>query len=462
MHRAIAALFLMFVPLCAAAQTLSPEDRRAVDVSVRDWMAETEAPSVSIAIVKKNKIAYANAYGFARRNPDVPATTRTRYAIASVTKQFTAAGILRLQEQGKLSLDDKVARFFPKLTSADSISLRQILSHTASYRDLWTADFVTPRMTKPVTPGAVLNEWATQPLATRPGTAWLYSNTNFFIAGAIIEKVSGRTYLDFLQTNIFAPLGMNDVIESDVTPLTTPDAAGYMRYGEGPIRSSPNPAREWEFGAGGLAMTPSDLARWDISLMTRSLLKPQSYDALYTPVKLADGKSTNYSLGLGVYERDGRLDLEHGGDRPGFTAESIMWPAEQTAIVVCANEGSYWASSVGALRDDLVRRIAYTVLPPTSDAARARAIFEGFRRGRIDRALFNADGSAYFSQSVLDDQKQGLARFAPVRFILLQSQSQQGDTTRRNWKISTAGGTLSAFEIDRAGKLEQFIVSKAS
>jgi D-alanyl-D-alanine carboxypeptidase len=462
MHRVVAALILMFVPLCTAAQTLSPEDQRAVDQSVRDWMAETGAPSVSIAIVKKNKLIYANAYGFARRNPDVPATTRTRYAIASVTKQFTAAGILRLQEQGKLRLDDKVARFFPKLTSADNASLRQILSHTASYRELWTADFVTPRMTKPITPEAILNEWATQPLVTRPGTAWVYSNTNFFVAGAIIEKASGRTYFDFLQTNIFAPLGMNDVIESDITPLTAPDAAGYMRYGEGPIRPSPNPAREWEFGAGGLAMTPSDLARWDISLMTRSLLTPQSYAAFYTPVKLADGKSTNYSLGLGVYERDGRLDLEHGGDRPGFTAESIMWPKEQTAIIICANEGSYWASSIGALRDDLVKRIAYTVLPPTPDAARARSIFEDFRRGRIDRSLFNTDGNAYFSQSVLDDQKQGLARFAPLRFIALQSESQQGDDTRRNWKISTAGGALSAFEIDRGGKLEQFIVSKAS
>ena len=423
-------------------------------------MAETEAPSVSIAIVKKNKLVYASAYGFARRNPDVPATTRTRYAIASVTKQFTGAGILRLQEQGKLRLDDKVARFFPKLTSADSVSLRQILSHTASYRELWTADFVTARMTSPVSAEAILHEWATQPLNMRPGTDWIYSNTNFMIAGAIIEKASGRTYLNFLQANIFAPLGMNDVVESDITPLTTPDAAGYTRYGEGPIRFSPRPARGWEFAAGGLAMTPSDLARWDISLMTRSLLKPQSYDALYTPVKLADGKSTNYSLGLGVYERDGRLDLEHGGDRPGFAAEGIMWPAEQTAIIAFTNND--WTSSIQGLRDDLVRRIAYTVLPRTPNAARALSIFEGFRHGHIDRGLFNADGNAYFSQSVLDDQKQGLARFAPVRAIALQNESEHDGATRRYWKISTAGGNLLASEMDRDGKLEQFIVFKAN
>jgi D-alanyl-D-alanine carboxypeptidase len=459
MHRVVAALILMFVPLCAAAQTLSPEDRRAVDQSVRDWMAETGAPSVSIAIVKKNELVYANAYGFARRNPDVPATTRTRYAICSVTKQFTAAGILRLQEQGKLRLDDKVGKFFPNLTDADEISLRKILSHTASYHELWTTDFVRPQMTKPVSADTILNAFATQPLDTRPGTAWSYSNTNFFLAGAIIEKVSGRTYLNFLQANIFAPLGMNDVVESDVTPLMAPDAAGYTHYGEGPVRLSPRPARGWEFAAGGLAMTPSDLARWDISLMTRSLLSPESYAALYTPVKLADGKSTNYSLGLGVYERDGRLDLEHGGDGPGFTAEGIMWPEEQTAIIVFTNEGSYWASSIRTLRDDLVQRIAYTVLPLTLDAARARSIFDGFRHGRIDRSLFTADGNAYFSQMILADQEKGLARFAPVRFIMLQSKSDEGGLSRRTWKIVTAGGTLSAFELDKDGKLEQFIVS---
>jgi D-alanyl-D-alanine carboxypeptidase len=459
MQRVVAALFLMFVPLCATAQTLLPEDRRAVDQSVRDWMTETEAPSVSIAIVQKNKLVYANAYGFARHNPDVRATTQTRYAIASVTKQFTGAGILRLQEQGKLRLDDKVAKFFPKLTSADGVSLRQILSHTASYRELWTADFVTPRMTRPISPEAVLDEWATQPLNMRPGTDWIYSNTNFFIAGAIIEKVSGTTYLNFLQTNIFAPLGMNDVVESDVTPLRAPDAAGYTRYGEGPMRLSPRPAKRWEFAAGGLAMTPSDLARWDISLMVRSLLSPDSYAALYTPVKLANGKSTNYSLGLGVYERDGRLDLEHGGDGPGFAAEAIMWPNEQTAIIACTNND--WTTSIVGLRDDLVRRIADTVLPPTPDAARARSIFEGFRQGRIDRSLFNADGNAHFSQSVLDDQKQGLARFAPVRAFVLQNKSENDGATRRVWKIVTGSGNLFAVEIDRDGKLEQFIVSKA-
>jgi D-alanyl-D-alanine carboxypeptidase len=460
MHRVLVALLLIVIPLCATAQTLSPEDRRAVDQSVRDWMAETEAPSVSIAIVKTNTLVYANAYGFARRDPDVPATIRTRYAIASVTKQFTAAGILRLQEQGKLRLDDKVAKFFPRLTDADDISLRQVLNHTAGYRELWTADFVTPRMTKPISSDAILNEWATQPLNMRPGTAWVYSNTNFILAGAIIEKLSGRTYLNFLQTNIFAPLGMNDVIESDVTPLMAPDAAGYTRYGEGPIRLSQRPARGWEFGAGGLAMTPSDLARWDISLMTRSLLKPQSYEALYTPLKLANGENTNYSLGLGIYERDGRLDLEHGGDGPGFAAEGIMWPAEQTAIIICTNND--WTSSIVGLRDDLVRRIAYTVLPPTPDAVRARSIFEGFRHGQINRGLFSADGNAHLSQSVLDDQKQGLARFGPVRAFTLQSESEHDGATRRNWKISTAGGALFASEMDRAGKIEQFIVFKAN
>lgn len=460
MRQLLVLMLFFLIPLQAVAAPLSPQQERAVDETVREWLAGTEAPSVSIAVVRDGKVAYARAYGNARLHPDVPATPQTRYRICSVTKQFTAAGILALQDEGKLSLDDRVAKYFPDFASADKVSIRQILSHTASYPDFWPADVPTPRMMRPVDLKLLLDEWATKPLASEPGTEWRYSNTNFFIAGAIVEKVSGEPYFAFLQSHIFAPLRMNDVEDNANPPPRLAYATGYTRFGEGPVRQVSYAGPGWEYAAGGLAMTPTDLAKWDISLMDRALLSPQAYEAFYTPVKLNSGVNTKYSLGLGVYEPDGRLDLQHGGDGPGFAAENMMWPAEKSAVVVLTN--NEWTRSIPSLRDDLVARIAYVVLPPTRNEARARAIFDGFRRGAVDRALFNDEGNALLTAQVLADQKEGLARFGPPRAFIFLNEGASGGMMRRNWKIRTANGTLSAIEIDDPnGKLEQFVVSKA-
>jgi len=151
--------------------------------------------------------------------------------------------MLKLQEEGKLSLDDKVAKYFPELASADQISLRQVLSHTAGYRDYWPQDFIPPEMAKPASVRAILDEWAKKPLDFPPGTDWQYSNTGFVVAGAIVEKVSGRPLVEFLRANIFGPLGMQGVTDADQAALGPDDAGAYTRAGVGPIRPAPKEGR---------------------------------------------------------------------------------------------------------------------------------------------------------------------------------------------------------------------------
>ena len=231
---------LLVLGTAANAQAdLSLELRGKIDKLATEALEKSGVPSASIAVVRDGKIVYLRAYGSARLEPKTPATSAMRYSIGSISKQFTAAAMLLLQEQGKLSLDDKVAKFIPDLTRANEVTIRQLLSHTSGYQDYWPQDYVMPMMLHPVTAAKILDTWARKPLDFDPGTKWQYSNTNYVIAGVIIEKASGKPLLQFLQEKVFAPLGMTSVANIDEKKLGDTDPTGYMRYALGPMRVAP-------------------------------------------------------------------------------------------------------------------------------------------------------------------------------------------------------------------------------
>src|SRR6185369_11560410 len=246
---------LLAASLAVRAQTgagLDPKVQAAVDAAAADVLAASKVPSASIAIVANGRLAYAKAYGDARVDPRTPATVEMRYSIGSVSKQFTATAMLMLAEEGKLSLDDPVARFLPDLTRAKDVRIRQLLSHTSGYSDYWPQDYVPPFMLRPATSESILGRWARQPLDFEPGTKYQYSNTGYVAAGMIVEKASGTPLLDFLKKRIFVPLGMQSVADVDRGRLTESDPVGYMRYGLGPLRVAPKEGPGWLFAAGEL------------------------------------------------------------------------------------------------------------------------------------------------------------------------------------------------------------------
>src|SRR5437016_3871714 len=199
---------LAFATSYATAQTQLPADLiEKIDKVATDALTRTGVPSASIAVVKDGQVVYVKAYGDALLEPKTPATTEMRYSIGSISKQFTAAAILLLQEQGKLSLDDKVGKFIPNLTRANEVTIRQLLSHTSGYQDYWPQDYVMPMMLQPVTAQKIMDMWARIPLDFEPGTKWQYSNTNYVIAGVIVEKASGIPLLQSLSQKVFTPLG---------------------------------------------------------------------------------------------------------------------------------------------------------------------------------------------------------------------------------------------------------------
>ncbi len=408
------------------------------------------------------KIAYEKAYGLAQLSPDKIATTKMRYAIASNTKQFVATAVLLLVEEKKLSLDDKVFKWFPNLTRSKDVSIRQLLSMTAGYQDYWPQDYVPIDMLEPITSQGILERWANKPLDFEPGTKYQYSNTNYIIAGVIVEKISGMSLFDFLQKRIFNPLGMTSVKDFDLNALSNDDAAGYLRNALGPLRPAPKEAKGWLFAAGQIAMTAHDLALWDISMINETLLKPSSYKILQTDVLLNNGIGTQYGLGIDVSMSKGRRRISHGGAASGYVTANDIYPDERVAIVVFTN---IFPGAVGP-DSQIASRIAKELfeVPETSTNKaldQAKLLFSNLQKGKINRDVLSANANAYFSKQAVLDFASSLGPLGKSKEFSFKRQSLRGGMRTRVYKISIGDKTLELTTRTLAdGKLEQFTVEQ--
>jgi CubicO group peptidase (beta-lactamase class C family) len=452
-------IVILFVFSAYAQSTLSPDLIEKIDRVANDTLAKTGVPSASVAIVKDGQIVYTKAYGDARLDPKTPATPAMRYSIGSISKQFTAVAMLFLQEQGKLSLDDKVAKYIPNLTRANEVTIRQLLSHTSGYQDYWPQDYVMPMMKQPVTAQKILDMWARKPLDFDPGTKWQYSNTNYVIAGVIIEKVARMPLLRFLQEKVFTPLGMNSVSDTDQAKLGDTDPAGYLRYALGPLRPAPKEGKGWMFAAGELAMPASDLAKWDISIMDQKLMKPASYRELAREVLLNNGLGTHYGLGVDVNMQAGHRALSHGGEVSGFTAQNVVFPDDRAAVVVLTNQDA--ASASGAIANGIAPLLFATNDPATpAKLEQAKKIFAGLQHGTVDRSLFTDNANSYFSEPALKDFAAGLGPLGDPQSFTQSSQGLRGGMTLRVYIIRFSQKTLRAWTYEMPdGKLEQYQIA---
>jgi D-alanyl-D-alanine carboxypeptidase len=443
-------------PVRAPAE-LSGAVASVIDRRVEAIRAKTKTPSLSLAIVQDGRIVYAKAYGVARQDGrPLPATPATRYAVGSVSKQFTAAAVLMLAEDGKLSLDDPVGKYVTGLTDGDRITVRQLLNMTAGYQDYWPQDYVPPEMTRPMAPSAILQRWAAKPLDYPTGSAWQYSNTSYVAAGQIAERASGQSLWAALQSRIFRPLGMN-VANVDAAALSSPDARGYTRFALGPVRPAVKEGPGWLYAMGWLGMTPSDLGRWDISLMNRSLMSAKSYDAMESDTVLTGGGAAGYGLGLFVSTDHGRRMLQHDGEVSGFLAENRIYPNDRVAIAVLGNAdfGSAPQAAAGAVADILFGRAG-------GEITESLAMFNDLRAGRIDRSKLTANANAYFSPQAVADFASSLGPLGPPASFVRTSSRLRGGMTSEVYSVGYRDGTRLRV-VKRAlpdGKVEQFMVSE--
>src|SRR5271157_2505504 len=437
---------------------LAPDLRANIDNVAHQVLATTGVPSASLAVVKDAKIAYLQAYGNARLDPRMPASPEMRYSIGSISKQFTAAAILMLAEEGKLSLDDPVSRYVSGLTRGNEVTIRELLSHTSGYQDYWPQDYVMPMMLKPVTPEQILDRWGHIPLDFDPGTKWQYSNTNYVIAGAIVEKVSGMSLWTFLGQRVFTPLAMTSITDTNEKALPPTDPISYFRYALGPLRPAPKEGKGWMFAAGELAMTAEDLAKWDISMIDQTVLKPASYKEMETVVLLRDGTATRYGLDVGITTVNGHRVLEHGGEVSGFTAENIVLPDDKIAIVVLTNQDAADADS------EIGNQVRAALLKSDNpqdqkEDERVRKVYDGLQQGKIDRSLFTDNANSYFNDQALKDYADSLRPLGAPQSFTQAGTFLRGGMTERTYEVKYPTKSLAIIIYQMPdGKFEQYLI----
>jgi CubicO group peptidase (beta-lactamase class C family) len=444
--------------IAAPAAPAAPADLPSrIDALVTKALEDSKAPSASVAVVQHGTIIYTHAYGNARLDPPTPATPAMRYEIGSISKQFTAAAVMLLVEDGKLSLADPVEKYIPGLTSGDRITIRQLLNHTSGYRDYAPQDYDIPEWTQPTTPATVIDRWAKRPLDFEPGTKWQYSNTAYTIAGAIVEKVAGKPMLAFLKERVFDKLGMSSATDIDTGRLSPSDAAGYFCRAFGPAHATTPSSPGWFSAAGELAMTAEDLAKWDISFAHQTVLAKSSYDEIVKSTELANHYVVRYGLGVSVWLERNHRAFGHDGEMPGFTAVNIVLPDDDLAVAVLVNlDAGDVASTIGsgiinALIDDLSSSAALD--------ARVTTMLSDLAHGQIDRAAITANASSYFTDEALGEYKAFLAGAGALQKLHLDGSGQRGGMTYYVYAATCANKSFTLVIYDTPDhKLEQFLI----
>jgi CubicO group peptidase (beta-lactamase class C family) len=339
----------------ALSQASAPRGRvvATIDSLAATFLADGPVAGVSVAVVKGRDTILAKGYGLADVENDVPATAKTVYRIGSITKQFTSAAIMRLVDDGKLSLDDTLGKLLPSAAPAwRGVTLRRLLNHTSGIRS-YTG--IGPRWQRrwreDMSPDTIVGLVRDDTLDFKPGAQWRYNNTGYVLLGMIVERASGKPYATFLQEEFFRPLGLSQTYYCSQKPIIKHRAQGYDRAGRQLVNTEYLSMTQ-PFSAGALCSTVGDLVAWQRALVGGRVVRPASYTAMSTPESLIDGKPITYGYGLGVSTLAKHRKVSHGGGINGFTTDLAYYPDDTLHVVVLANTSP---SNPGRLADQVAR-----------------------------------------------------------------------------------------------------------
>lgn len=326
--------------LAAAALTLAAPVRadKADDV-MRAAMAGQKIPGASLAVIRNGKIVKTAGYGLANVELGVKATPKTVYQIQSMTKSFTAAGILMLVEEGKVGLDDPIARYVDGAPETwKDVTIRRLLTHTSGIKDYINEPTRSLRLD--VSDEDVVKAAAPRPLNFAPGERYGYSNTNYLLLGMVIRRVTGAFYGDFLRERIFEPLGMADTRVISLTAIVPNRASGYLLDNAG-LRNGEFIAQSvLGYPGGGLRSTVLDLAKWDIALTRGRVLKPETRALMWSKTRLNDGAESAYAFGWAIGEVNGHPVFSHTGSHgSGFASVIQRYPDDGLSVIILSNRG---------------------------------------------------------------------------------------------------------------------------
>lgn len=323
------------------AQKITPGITQKIDALFTTW-DQPEMPGGVIGIVEKGELVWSKAYGKASLEYDIPNTTETIFNIASVSKQITAFSLILLEQQGKLSLDDEVRKYLVEMPDfGKKITIRHLLNHTSGLRNFQSMLALAGwRDGESMTNGDLLRYLSQQKdLNFEPGAEYLYCNTGFNIATAIVERITGQSFQDWTQENIFQPLGMtNSSYREDMERIHKNTATSYSGSAQNGFRQ---PLKYWTYmGNGNVYTTVGDLAKWMNNFRNPSLGGQESIEKMVQPGVLNDGKSLTYGLGIGVGYYRGALRYSHGGSVGGYRSNMIYFPQEDKGVILITNFSS--------------------------------------------------------------------------------------------------------------------------
>lgn len=335
-HRTLAVFLMALASACA--QVAPNESAPPVNNFVLNEMASRKIPGLAFAIVKDGAVVESGAYGLANVELNAPVTSRTVFAIGSITKSMTAIAVMKLVEDGRVSLDDPVASYVADLPEAwAGVTVRHALSNTSGIPDFIDNPCKPPPPEYPYTDDAIA-EAACLPLDFPPGERFAYSNTNYLVLSLLIEKVVGYWIEDAFRETIFTPLGMNDTQMADYDGVIPNRADGYVCAGSAqrPYRNVPEMEPAIESGAGGVISTLDDMTLFVRALGDPRILSQTNWQTLWTPPPVRTGE-TPYALGFGVTPYDGEKRIGHNGAAPGFASSFAWFPEKNVAVIVLSN-----------------------------------------------------------------------------------------------------------------------------
>src|SRR5580698_3007677 len=347
-----------------SAQAQTPADKSlavSIDKVATAAVAAGESPGLEVAVIRDGRTVLMKSYGSADLEEHVPVSNDGVFRIGSVTKQFTAVALLLLAEEGKVSLQDKLSKYYPNFPRANDITLDEMLHHTSGIYNYTSApSFAVDGMIHRSTDEMV--EYIGKLPKTQdfePGTDWSYSNSAYFILGGVVEKASGQPLAKVFQTRLFAPLGMTHSALDDETEIVAGRALGYSASAPGKFTNAPFISMSIPGGAGSIRSTAGDLAKWNAALYGGKILKAASLTAMLTPGKLNNGENSGtamakmmaaagapaatqsakheYGYALFLSEVEGHRKIDHGGGIYGFSAALSEFPDDKTTVVVLSN-----------------------------------------------------------------------------------------------------------------------------
>jgi CubicO group peptidase (beta-lactamase class C family) len=294
-------------------------------------------PGATALVAKNGQVIYKKAFGLANLELNVPMQPDYIFRIGSITKQFTAVAILQLMEQGKLTIQDEITRFIPDYPTQNSkITIEHLLTHTSGIQSYTGMKDFIGRMTLDLKPGELIDHFKNEPMNFAPGAKWNYNNSGYVLLGYIIEKITGKTYAQYVEENFFKPLGMTNTLYGSDAKIIKNRASGYTNGSNG-YENARALSMTQPYAAGSIQSTVEDLFKWHQAVTSYKLVKKESLDKAFTKYKLADGTEVTYGYGWGLRFLQESPTIEHGGGINGFSTMSIYLPKEDVYVAVFSN-----------------------------------------------------------------------------------------------------------------------------